>query len=311
MIKNMVFPNEIKKVLEAENYGQFIVEPLERGYGTTLGNTFRRVLLSSVGGFAFTKVKIFGVDSEFSPISSVREDALNLILNLRNVIFRTDMADIEAETVSIDHKEGTVYARDFSCENLVVVNSDSYVATVEEGGRLKLSGVVEYGSGFRKADLVIANREPGWIPVDSDFSSVENVAFHIEHSEIKGFLGYEKLLIDVTTNGTVTPYDSLKDAIAIIGEHLDRIQGGNVSPATAEAQEDDSILEKSIDELVLSVRASNCLKDNKIEIIGDLIKKSESDLLERKNFGSKSLEEIKKSLGKYNLFLKSNEKTDR
>ena len=310
MIRDMVFPNEIKRVSESGSYGRFIIEPLERGYATTLGNAFRRVLLSSVGGFAFTKVKISGVDSEFSPISSVKEDALNLILNLRCVIFRTDMADVKMETVNIDHKAGTIYAGDFSCENLVVVNNDSYIATVEEGGRLKLSGVVEYGTGFRRADLAIANKEPGWIPVDSDFSSVENVAFHTEHSDAKWFLGYEKLVIDVTTNGTITPYDSLKDAITIIGDHLNRIQGGVVSPMAAETQEDESMLEKNIDELVLSVRASNCLKDGKIETIGDLIKKSESDLLGRKNFGNKSLEEIKKSLGKYNLSLKTNEKTD-
>ncbi len=307
MIRNMVFPEEIKKVSEIGNLEQFVIEPLERGYATTLGNAFRRVLLSSVGGFAFTKVKISGVDSEFSPISSVKEDALNLILNLRNVIFRTDMTDMKSETVNIDHKAGMIYAGDLICESLVVVNRDSYIATIEDGGRLKLSGIVEYGSGFRKADLAIANKEPGWIPIDSDFSSVENVAFRIEHSDTKGFLGYEKLIIDITTNGTVTPYDSLKEAITIIGDHLNKIQGSDVSSKSSESEEDKSILDKNIDELALSVRASNCLKDDKIETIGDLIERSESDLLGRKNFGNKSLVEIKKSLTKYNLSLKINE----
>lgn len=309
MIKGIVLPNGVEKVqAEADDFGRFAIEPLERGYSVTIGNALRRVLLSSIGGYAFRKVKISGVDSQFSPVDNVRENALDIILNLRKIVFRTELTDLESETVSIDAKEGIVTAADIECGNLTVVNPDCYIATVEEGGRLKISGSVEYGVGYEKADLDIANKEPGWIPVDSNFSPVRNVTFRSGKSMIKGFLDYERLEVDITTNGAITPFDALQGALNILKQHIDIMLGEQASEDDRNQKaENEIILKKEIDELGLSVRAANCLRNAGITTIGALIERSDSDLLAKKNFGKKSLSEIKDSLAKFGLSLRSEE----
>ncbi|NOZ83833.1 MAG: DNA-directed RNA polymerase subunit alpha [Epsilonproteobacteria bacterium] len=310
MIRGIVLPNGIERVPETEtdSFGRFVIEPLERGYSITIGNALRRVLLSSIGGYTFTKVKIAGVDSQFSPVNFVKENALDIILNLRNVVFAADVPDIESEIVSIDVKGGVVTAKDIECGNLSVVNKDSYIATAEDSVKLKISGVVEYGVGYKKADLNIANKEPGWIPMDSNFSPVRNVIFHSGKSMIKGFLDYERLEIEITTNGAVTPSDALNGALSIIKQHIDIILGEQVSEERDSLKvENDMVLKREIDELGLSVRAANCLRNAGIVTIGALVERSDSDLLAKKNFGKKSLNEIKDSLAKFDLSLRNEE----
>ncbi len=310
MIKGIVLPNGMERVPETEtdSFGRFVIEPLERGYSITIGNALRRVLLSSIGGYAFTKVKIAGVDSQFSPVNFVKENALDIILNLRNVVFTADVPDIESEIVSIDVKGGVVTAKNIECGNISVINKDSYIATAEDSVKLKISGVVEYGVGYKKADLNIANKEPGWIPMDSNFSPVRNVIFRSGKSMIKGFLDYERLEIEITTNGAVAPSDALNNALSIIKQHVDIILGEQVSEERDSLKaENDMVLKREIDELGLSVRAANCLRNAGIVTIGALVERSDSDLLAKKNFGKKSLNEIKDSLAKFDLSLRNEE----
>ncbi len=310
MIRGIVLPNGMERVPETEtdSFGRFIIEPLERGYSITVGNALRRVLLSSIGGYTFTKVRIAGVDSQFSPVNFVKENALDIILNLRNVVFTANVPDIESEIVSIDVKGGVVTAKDIECGNLSVINKDSYIATAEDSVKLKISGVVEYGVGYKKADLNIANKEPGWIPMDSNFSPVRNVIFRSGKSMIKGFLDYERLEIEIATNEAVTPSDALNSALSIIKQHIDIILGEQVSEERDNLKaENDMVLKREIDELELSVRAANCLRNAGIVTIGALVERSDSDLLAKKNFGKKSLNEIKDSLAKFDLSLRNEE----
>jgi DNA-directed RNA polymerase subunit alpha len=291
-----------------DRYAQFSAQPFERGFGTTIGNALRRVLLSSIEGAAITAVKIEGVLHEFSHLPGVREDTLDIILNLRKLVFtlhvdRPKLLRLKAQGVR------TVTARDFGPDSEVEIQTpDVVLATLNRDANLEMELYVERGRGYEPAE----EREPEALPInalliDADFSPVKRANFHVE-SLATPSASQERLILEVWTNGGVSPEMAVADASRILGDHFallidfaarPSVEGGKAieSPVRGE------VLFRSVDELELSVRPSNCLKTGNIRTIADLVQKTESELLKTKNFGKKSLNEIKTILGGMGLSL--------
>ncbi len=295
-------------------YGRLFVEPLDRGYGTTLGNAMRRVLLSSLPGAAVTSVKIEGVDYEFTTIPGVKEDVTQIILNVKELLLKsyTD----EERTLVIDKKgPGEVKAKDIETpHDIEVLNPELVIATLDsEEVTFRMEMNVSRGKGYLPVEKMDHRSLPvGTILVDASFSPVRKVNFRVENARVGRETDYDRLILDVWTTGAVHPKDAVSVAATILKDHMDLFSHFEeepevVSPASSEKEEveekKDSILEKSIDELGLTVRSHNCLKRMNINTIGDLIKRKESDLLKVRNFGKKSLQEVKEVLEKLGLSL--------
>jgi len=309
-------PKSVQKddKISAGNYARFVAEPFEIGYARTIGNSLRRVLLSSIEGCAISSVKIEGVAHEFSTIPGVAEDVTDIILNLKRVLLKT----FTRETTSIHLKKVgpcTVTAGDFAEENSVeVLNPTLEIASLEEGATLDMECELRIGRGFCLAE---GNKTPeqeiGRIAIDSIFSPVTRVNFLVENCRVGQRTDYEKLVLDVWTDGRVTPDDALKTAAAVLRRHLDVF----VDYSNVEALEfDDSekkgadererlrkLVNMSVNEIELSVRAANCLNNANITTVGELAKKTEADMLKYRNFGKKSLNEIKDKLKELGLCL--------
>ena len=295
-------------------YARFVAEPFEIGYARTIGNSLRRVLLSSIEGCAICSVKIAGVNHEFSTIPGVAEDVTDIILNLKRVLLKTFTRD---ESTLRLKKEGpcTVTAGDFAEENAVeVLNKDQVIATLEEGAKIDMECEIRTGRGFCLAEAnKLPEQEIGRIAIDSIFSPVTRVNFLVENTRVGQRTDYEKLVMDVWTDGRVTPDDALKTAAAVLRRHLDVF----VDYSNEEALEfDDSerkngdererlrkLLNMSVNEIELSVRAANCLNNANITTVGELAQKTEADMLKYRNFGKKSLNEIKDKLKDLGLCL--------
>ena len=295
-------------------YGRLFVEPLDRGYGTTLGNAMRRVLLSSLPGAAVTSVKIEGVEYEFTTIPGVKEDVTHIILNVKELLLKsyTD----EDRTLVIDKRgPGEVRAADIETpHDIEVLNPDLLIATLDnEDVEFRMEMKVSRGTGYLPVEKMDHRSLPvGTILVDAAFSPVRKVNFRVENARVGRETDYDRLILDVWTTGAVHPKDAISVAATILKDHMDLFSHFEeepqvVSPVSAEkeevADEKESILEKSIDELGLTVRSHNCLKRMNINTIGDLIKKKESDLLKVRNFGKKSLQEVQEVLAKLGLSL--------
>jgi DNA-directed RNA polymerase subunit alpha len=291
------------------DHGLFVVEPFEPGFALTVGNAFRRVLLSSIEGAAPTWVKIEGVLHEFSFLSGATEDTLDILANLRKVVFK-----LHGERSRLIHLKvtgpGVARASDFETDaDLVILNPDQPLATLERDVVLEMEVHVEKGRGYQPAD----KRETETLPVsalamDADFSPVKRVNFRIEPS--KRHPGAERLLLELWTNGSVSPEDAVGEAALILEDHFNLLcrfptglEAEAEPPAEADRLELNENLFRSVDELELSVRAYNCLKTANIRTIADLVQKSEAELLKTKNFGKKSLNEIKTILADMNLSL--------
>lgn len=299
---------------EDGSYGSFVVEPLERGYGITLGNSLRRILLSSLPGAAVTAVKIEGVLHEFSTVPGVVEDTTEIILNLKGLALK--IHGDEAQTLRIEREgEGEVYARDIQAsEQVDVVNPDLYLCTLEEDGRLEMELTVQHGRGYVPADR---NKEPnqpiGVIPVDSIFTPIRKVNYRVEDTRVGKITDYDKLTTEVWTNGTIEPDEAMSLAARIMSEHLNLFIGLTEDvddvEIMVEKEEDerDRLLEMNIEELDLSVRSFNCLKRAGINTIGELIEKTPEDMMKVRNLGKKSLEEVQEKLGQFGLALKESE----
>ena len=285
---------------------RIVVEPLERGFGITIGNALRRVLLSSLQGAAITAVKIEGVVHEFGSIEGVREDVTDVILNLKSVVVRMDSAD--RKRVSID-VEGpcAVTAGMIQCgADIEIVNKDLVLCHLNEGNKLVAELIVESGKGYvpssqnRPADAPI-----GLIPIDSLFSPVRQVSYKVENSRVGRVTDYDKLFLDVETDGTITPEMSVALAARIIQDQLNTFISFEEVAEEEETAEEilsfDRNLLKKVDELELSVRSQNCLKNDNIVYIGDLVMKTEGEMLKTPNFGRKSLNEIKEVLANLGL----------
>jgi DNA-directed RNA polymerase subunit alpha len=285
-------------------YVRFSAEPFERGYGITIGNSLRRVLLSSIMGAAIVSVKIDGIDHEFSTIRGVKEDVTEIILNLKKVVLA--MTDDEPRTVKIDVKgEGVVKAGDILHDASVeVINPEHHIATLSEEARLYMEMKVTVGRGYVPAERNLDEDDPiGTIPIDAIFTPVKKVSYNVTPARVGDRTDYDKLTMEVFTNGSISALDALSFASKIIREQmrifisfeeLEDLGGGE--GGFAERSEFNDNLYRSVDELELSVRSANCLKNADIKFIGELVQKTEQEILMTKNFGRKSLNEIKEIL---------------
>lgn len=310
---------EIAEISEDNRYGKFICEPLERGYGTTFGNSLRRMLLSSLEGAAITSIRIDGVLHEFSTIPGVRDDVTNIVLNLKELCFK--MQGDEPHTVRIDIEgEKEVTGADVICDSEIeVLNPDHHIATVNETGKLKMEMIVERGRGYVPSDK---NKKPddtiGVIPIDSIFSPVKRVNYTVQDTRVGNVTDYDRLILEVWTDGSLRPEEAVSKAASILVMHLKLFQNMDGLPEEREEEEasfpeekeDDSskVLDMTIEDLDLSVRSFNCLKRANINTVADLVDKTEDDMMKVRNLGRKSLEEVKKKLEELGLALKeSNE----
>lgn len=293
-------PNiECIKIDDENNYSKFVCEPLERGYGVTIGNSLRRILLSSLPGCAITSVKINGVLHEFSSIPNVVEDVPEIIVNLKNV--RLKFAEEEEKVLRLDFNgEGEVTAGDIQTDGTVeILNPDLHIATVSEGGHLIMELTANRGRGYVPSDK---NKKPdrdiSVLPIDSIYTPVKKVNYQIENTRVGQMVDLDRLVIEVWTDGSLKPYEALSLAAKILTGHLELFI--DLSEATKntkvmiekEENKKEKILEKSIEELELSVRSFNCLKRAGISTVEDLANKTESDMMKVRNLGKKSLDEV-------------------
>ena len=302
---------EIDKV---KNYGKFVCEPLERGYGITIGNSLRRILLSSLPGSAIKSVKIEGAQHEFTTIPNVVEDVPEIILNLKMVRIKLDQN--EEKTLRIDFKgEGEVKAGDIITDGTVeILNPDLHIATVSKGGNLRMELVADMGRGYNTADKnKVPNQPIGVIAIDSIYSPVKKVNYSVENTRVGQMVDYDKLTIELWTDGSLEPYEALSLAAKVLTEHLklfvDLSETAKNTQIMVEKEENkkEKILEMPIEELELSVRSFNCLKRSGISTVEDFTNKSENDMMKVKNLGKKSLDEVIAKLRDLGLDLRKEE----
>jgi DNA-directed RNA polymerase subunit alpha len=302
---------EFERETLTDRFGRFYAQPFERGFGTTIGNALRRVLLSSIEGAAVTAVKIDGVLHEFSPIPGVVEDATDIILNLKQIPLKMHVDTTKTLYVRVD-KPGEVRARDIDADaDIEILEPDAHIATVAEHGKLHMELRVKRGRGYVSADKNFdEDLGIGWIPVDSVHSPIKKVNYLVEAARIGQNTDYDKLTVDVWTNGSVTPRDAVSLSAKLIRDHLNIfINLEDAAELSAEGGGEQSLatsnenLDKSVEELELSVRSYNCLKNANIRTIRELVQKTEGEMLKTKNFGRKSLNEIKEILADLNLSL--------
>ena len=301
---------QIEQDTLTEFYGRFTCEPLERGYGITLGNSLRRVLLSSLQGAAATAIRVDGALHEFTTIGDVVEDVTDIILNLKEVVFKS--ATAKTYQVRIDKEgPGPVYAKDvLVTDGLTVLNPDHLIATLDKKGPLAMELTVNVGRGYVPAEKNKTATMPiGTIPIDALFSPVRKVNYTVTNARVGQVTDYDKLTIEVWTNGAVKPQDAVAYAAKILKEQLtifinfeETEETSYVSGATEEEPLNENLF-RSVDELELSVRSANCLQNANITLIGELVQRTEQDMLKTKNFGRKSLKEIKEILANMGLSL--------
>lgn len=288
-------------------YGEFTIQPLERGFGITLGNALRRVLLSSIQGAAIVSVKIEGVLHEFSTIPGVKEDVTDIILNLKGVRFK--MGQASAKEVSIDMaREGAVTAADIITDGTIeVLNPEHHICTISNGS-FKAKLMIKTGKGYMPAKKELDSDQPkGTINIDAIFSPVKRVNYVVSHARVGQIADYDKLTLEVWTDGSVKPEDAIAYSAKILKQQLDVfINFEEVEEEIIPEKLDDQdnvgkILSRSVEDLELSVRSANCLKNAGINTIGELVRKTEAEMLKTKNFGRKSLSEIKDILSEYGL----------
>ena len=311
--RDLISPKKLQVESESlgKNYGKFYAEPFERGFGTTLGNSLRRVLLSSLQGGAITSVRIKGVLHEFSSIPGVTEDVTNIILNLKGVSLK--MHGYEPRTIRIIHKgEGVVKAGDIVTDpNVEILNPDHHIATCSKDANLEMEMVVKLGKGYVPADRNRDEKAPvGTIPIDAIFSPIRKVNFTVSNARVGQMTDYDKLTLEVWTNGSVVPEDAVAYSAKILKEQLSIFINFDEEAEPlleVEGEEDrervNENLYRSVDELELSVRSANCLKNAGIKLIGELVSRSEAEMLKTQNFGRKSLNEIKDILTEMGLTL--------
>ena len=304
---------EFDKDTYTDYYGKMVVEPLERGFGTTIGNSLRRILLSSIIGYKIVEIKIEGVSHEFSSVPGVVEDVTEIILNLKDIDFNMESEEPETLYIDID-KEGEVFASDIKTpHNVQVVNGDKKILTISKGGRFQAQMLVSGGRGYVPNELNSRDNAPiGTISLDVSFSPIKKVTMDVSFARVGGITDYDKLIMEIFTNGYITPEDALRSASVILQEQmavfslfgeLDQPHERKAQPEPEKINENnlnENIL-KSVEELELSVRSANCLKNANIKSIGELVQKTEGEMLRTKNFGRKSLNEIKEVLSTMGL----------
>lgn len=295
-------PEGVQVEEESDTTGQFVIEPLERGYGVTIGNALRRVLLSSLRGLAVTAVKIDGVQHEFSTIEGVTEDVSDIILNLKEVRFKADEMREGHLHLSMEGPDNWM-AEDINeaTSDYEVLNPDQHIATLDESATVNVDLRVGYGRGYIPSEENKREDDPiGVIPVDSIFTPIRNVKYSVKPTRVGQKIDYEKLILDVETDGSVTPEEAVTEAASIMRDHVNFfIQlDEEPEPVVEEKEVDEEVkrirelLAQPVDELDLSVRSHNCLKAASIKTIGDLVRREEDEMLKFRNFGRKSLQEL-------------------
>lgn len=294
----------------SEGYGKFVAEPLERGYGVTLGNSLRRILLSSLQGAAITSAKIDGALHEFMALPDVKEDVSDIILNLKEV--QVKLKSGEQKTIRVDVQgPAIVRAGDFvHDESVEILNPEQHICTVAEGGAFRAEFSVKRGRGYVPAtQFRQEGQSVGTIPMDALFSPVRMVNYNVTHARVGQVTDYDKLTLEVWTNGSVSPEDAvgiaakiLKEQVSIFIHFSEDVEPELPEPEIKEERVNENLL-RSVDELELSVRSANCLQNANIRYIGDLVQRTESEMLKTKNFGRKSLKEIKEILSEMGLSL--------
>lgn len=304
---------KITDSVESNFYGRFELEPLERGFGTTIGNALRRVMLSSLPGSAISSIKIDGVLHEFQTIDGVYEDVTTIILNLKGVVFKNHSNEIKTVRINAT-KEGEVTAGDIECDaDVEVINKDKVIATLSKGASLNMEMTVTNGRGYVKSEenkKIYDIKKAGVIAIDSLYSPIERVSYEVGNARVGQDESYDKLILDVWTNGSIKPEEAVALASRILIEHFtiltDLSSIANVSGMMIEKTEDPKVkaLETSIEDLDFSVRAYNCLKRAGIHTLQDLVNKSESDMMKIRNLGKKSLKEVLDKIRDMGLILR-------
>lgn len=304
-------PN-ITKIDENKDYGVFVVEPLERGYGTTLGNSLRRVLLASLPGAAVTSINIEGVLHEFDTVPGVREDVMQIILNVKGIAVKSYVQDEKIIELDVEGPAEVTAGDILTDSDIEIVNPDHYLFTIGEGASLKATLTVNSGRGYVPADQNKKDDAPvGTLAVDSIYTPVTKVNYQVEPARVGSNDGFDKLTLEILTNGTIIPEDALGLSARILTEHLNLFTNlTEIAIATDVMKEvdttsDDRILERTIEELDLSVRSYNCLKRAGINTVYNLTEKSEAEMMKVRNLGRKSLEEVKIKLADLGLGLKN------
>lgn len=313
--RNLIRPRRVERDSKSSNtYGKFVVRPLERGFGTTIGNAIRRILLSSLQGASVTSVKIEGVLHEFSSIPGVVEDVTDIILNIKGILLKTSSVEAVRASVSRKGEPGKtvlVTAADLTFDaDCVVLNPDHALCTLTEDGEFQAEFTIEMGKGYVPASSNSSDDAPiGTIPVDAIFSPIKRVRYLVTNARVGNRTDYDRLTLEIWTDGSVTPEDSLAYAAKILKEQLQIFinfaeeEEPEMEEEESQEQEWNEALFKRVDELELSVRSQNCLQNAGIEYIWQLVERSEAEMLKTKNFGRKSLNEIKEILSDLDLAL--------
>ena len=292
---------KITDYIEGNNFGKFELEPLERGFGTTLGNALRRVMLSSMPGSAIVAFKADGVMHEFTTIEGIVEDVTTIVLNLKSIVVKNNTDEVKKLTLSVN-EEKTVTAADIVTDGDVeIINPDQVICTVSKGGKLEMELLVANGRGYVPSNenkCFIENQKIGYIPIDALYSPIERISYEVESARVGQDASYDKLIMNVQTNGSLKPEDAMALAAKILIEHLNIVTNlSEIADMTGimNAKQEDSKLKKletSIDDLDFSVRAYNCLKRAGVNTLGDLTEKSELEMMKIRNLGKKSLKEV-------------------
>ena len=315
---------EFSQISEDERYGKFVWEPLQRGYGITLGNSLRRVLLSSLNGVAVTGVMIENVLHEFTTIPGVREDVADIILNIKALCLKANTPDLEEKVLHINVTgEQEVTAGDITPDSDVeILNKDLHIATLDKDGHLKMDIYINQGMGYSTSEKNKRDDKGiGWLPVDSIYSPITRVKFGVTDTRVGNVTDYDKLTLEVWTDGSIRPDDAISMAAGVLIDCLRLFQNGTVLKSSVAVGEDsvgeasdtegketeNPRLKQSIEDMDLSVRSNNCLRRAGINTVGDLVNKSEDDLKKVRNLGTKSLDEIKKKLIDMELSLRKDE----
>ncbi|MFN3472185.1 MAG: DNA-directed RNA polymerase subunit alpha [Aquificaceae bacterium] len=309
MLREFIFPSKVYWEERTKTYGRLVVEPLERGFGITIGNSLRRTLLSSIEGAAITAVKIYGVYHEFSSIEGVQEDTIEIIANLKKVRFKLHNSDVEILYLK-KKGEGVVYAKDLSLPpNVEIINADQRILTITDPEKeINMEIRIERGFGYVPTEEMEVLGEVGWILVDADFSPVRQVTFRVEKTRVEKRSDYDKLIMEVYTDGTKTPEEVIKEAVQLVVKNFSALE--NISYEAPVIEEPvvvvDEFMEKlslPIEELDVSQRALNSIKRMGITTIGGLVRLTEEDLKSTKNVGRKAINEIKEALKQMGLYL--------
>lgn len=314
-IQDIISPEKIQFEKEevSSTYGKFVAEPFERGYGHTVGNSLRRILLSSLEGAAVTAVKVQGAPHEYSVVRGVKEDVMEIILNLKKLRFKMFSQNPEILKLTVGRKS-EVTAEDFqSSQNVEVINKDLVIAHLDPGGKLDLEVEVSLGRGYLPSER---NSRPGrpidFIATDALFSPITKVYYEVENARVGQITDYDKLILEIWTDGSIAPLDAMSYSAKVLKDSVSvfiTVDEEKAPPPLAMAQEgsdkevSNELLNKLVSDIELSVRATNCLKNAKINTLGELVRKTEEELLSYKNFGKKSLDEIKDKLKELGLSL--------